>query len=230
MSALIEALYEEQPDLSLQIVLVPSLSDAHHDLVYPQPPLGDQVSGGVPSPFFPDEKLFRLDIPFTAAGPGKRVHLVGNPSMLTVNEVVVAVTSTDVLMHLGKEEIAQRPVASNRIERLVDHMVHQQSFYPLFPAPSGSDAPPLDMRFNDKWRMPVSPDLLLAPSRLATFARKLPNGTLALNPGQLSKGASGGTYAMLTVYPLPKEHVEKSAATSLPHQVAERTAVQIKRI
>lgn len=214
----------------MQVVLVPSLSDANHDTVYPQPPLNDQVAGGVPSPFFPDEKLFRLALPLSKPGPSKRLHVVGNPSLLQINEVVVAVTSTDVLMHLGKEEIAQRPVASNRIERLVEHMVLQQSFYPLYPAPVASDAPPLDMRFNDKWRMPVSPDLLLTPSRLATFARRLPNGTLAVNPGQLSKGSAGGTYATLTVQPMAKGHVEKAHTAPLPHEVASRTGVQIKRI
>jgi DNA polymerase alpha subunit B len=227
VSSLLEALYDNDPGLGLQIVLVPSLSDAHHDHVFPQPPLGDHVPGGVKSPFFPDEKLFRLDLPLTSSGPSKRLHVVGNPSLLTINEVVVAVTSTDVLMQLGKEEVALRPVASNRIDRLVDHLLLQQSFYPLYPAPADA---PLDLRFNDKWRLPLSPDLLVTPSRLATFAKRLPNGTLALNPGQLAKGGAGGTYAVLTVHPLPKEHLEQAQAASLPHQVADRTAVQIKRI
>jgi DNA polymerase alpha subunit B len=235
VSGIIEAFFQENPELSLQIVLVPSLADAHHDHVYPQPPLGDRVAGGVDSPFFPGEKYFCLDIPKSKGGAAKRaVHCVGNPSMLKINEVVVGVTSTDVLMHLGKEEIAQRPVGSNRLERLVDHLVHQQSFYPLFPAPSGGgDACPLDMRFNDKWRMPVSPDVLLVPSRLATFARRLGNGTLAVNPGQLAKGASGGTYAKLTVHPMPAEQLKQATegtAQPIRHQVAERTSLQIKRI
>jgi len=234
ISGLIDSFFLANEDLNLQVVLVPSVNDAHHDHVYPQPPLGDAVEGGVNSPFFDGEKLFRLDIPNSKGGPLKRlVHCVGNPSMIQINEVVVGVTSTDVLMHLGKEEIAQRPPGSNRLERLVDHLLHQQSFYPLFPAPSGvQDAAPLDMRFNDKWRMPVSPDVLLVPSKLATFARRLTNGTLAVNPGQLAKGASGGTYAKLTVYPMPVEQLTQAAEAGapIPHQVAERTSLQIKRI
>ena len=231
VSGLIEAFFEEQPDLNLQIVIVPSLNDAHHDFVFPQPPFADRVKDGIQSPFYPDEKLFRLDIPFTKGKSSeKRVHLVGNPSMITVNEVVIGVTSTDVLMHLGKEEIAQRPVASNRLERLANHMVYQQSFYPIFPA-TGGDAPPLDMRFNDKWRMPVSPDVLIVPSRLATFARRLGNGTLAINPGQLTKGASGGTYARFEVHPIPEKQLAKvTSGQPLPHDVAQRTSIQIKRI
>ena len=128
--------------------------------------------------------------------------------MLSINELVIGLTSTDVIMHLGKEEIAQKSVSSNRLERLVEHMLNQQSFYPLYPGTG--DAVPLDMRFNDKWRMPVSPDILLVPSRLATFARPLSNGTLAINPGQLAKGTSGGTYARLNIYPIPADMLQKA--------------------
>ena len=116
----------------------------------------------------------------------------------------------------------------------LEHMLNQQSFYPVFPG-SGSDGVPLDMQFNDKWRMPVSPDILIVPSRLATFARPLSNGTLAINPGQVAKGTSGGTYARLNIHPIPSEHLEKvksggNASMPLTHQVAQRTSLQIKRI
>ena len=86
--------------------------------------------------------------------------------------------------------------------------------------------------------MPVSPDLLIVPSKLQTFARKLPQGTLALNPGQLIKGSAGGTYASMTIHPVPKAQLDQAASsgkqarqeTLLPHQVAERTSLQIRRI
>jgi DNA polymerase alpha subunit B len=230
VSGMLEAIYEAQPELSLQVVLAPSQGDAHHDAVYPQPPLADRVPGGVASPFFDEEKLFRLDIPHSTGPASKRlVHCVGNPSLIAINEVVIGITSTDVLMHLGKEEISQNPATSNRLDRLADHLLQQQSFYPLYPA-TGSDAPPLDLRFSDKWRMPVSPDVMLVPSRLATFARRLNNGTLALNPGQLSKGTGGGTYAKLTIFPIPANANSQDDPKGALHQVAERTSVQIKRI
>ena len=57
--------------------------------------------------------------------------------------------------------------------------------------------------------MPMSPDVLLVPSRLATFARKLDNGTLVVNPGQLARGSGGGTFASLTIGGLPKEALEQ---------------------
>lgn len=232
ISGLIEGLFEQYPESKLQIVMVPSLADAHHDYVYPQPPLRDQVPNGVASPFFPDEKLFSLDIPFTKGGVAeKRVHLVSNPCMLRINEVVLGVTSVDALLHLGREEIANRPVSNNRITRLAEHLLMQQSFYPIFPS-SAADAAPLDMKFYDKVMMPVSPDILITPSKLTTFSRVLSNGTLAINPGQTAKGTTGGTYADLTVYPMAKEGTgaDTPEREAVPHQVAERSIVDILRI
>ena len=146
---MLETLYEENPDTKLQVVLVPSLHDAHHDYVFPQPPFADRVEGGQQSPFFPEEKLFTLDIPHTGglSEDSKRVHCVSNPAMIKVNEVVVGVTSTDVLMQLGKAEIAQRPMSSNRLGRLAEHLLKQQSFHPLFPANGGvaGEPVPVDM-------------------------------------------------------------------------------------
>ena len=131
-------------------------------------------------------------------------------------------------------------------------MIKQQSFYPLFPA--SSEAIPQDMQYAEKWTMPVSPDILIVSSKLATFAKKLPNGTLALNSGQLAKGSGGGSYAKLTIYPIPADKLQEASKlsststkqvkvegvvsggeeevgeVSLPHHVAERTSVQIKRI
>jgi DNA polymerase alpha subunit B len=225
ISGLIEDIYRDRPDLNLQIVLVPSLHDAQHDYVYPQPPLADRVPGGVPSPF--DDALFALGIPFTAEGPDKRVHCVSNPALLCIGELVIGVSSTDVLFDLGREEIAQNPVSSNRITRLAEHLVMQQSFYPLFPT-SGQDAVPLDMRFNDQWRLPVSPDILITPSKLATFARPLRNGTLAVNPGQLARGVGGGTFADFTIFPLREEDLSTGEASR--HKASERSQVSIRRV
>lgn len=76
--------------------------------------------------------------------------------------------------------------------------------------------------------MPVSPDLLITPSRLATFAKELGNHTLAVNPGQLARGTGGGTYASLTINPLPLE--DQKPQQRIEHKVAKRTSVEIRRI
>lgn len=237
ISGVIEGFYETYPNTDLQIVLVPSLNDIHHDVVFPQPPFRDRVKGGVKSPFFEGENLFSLEIPslFHGSKFEKCVHCVGNPSMLTINDMVIGISATDVLFHLSKEEIAVRKQGTHRLEKVCEQLIKQQSFYPLFPA--SGESIPLDMRYADKWSMPLSPDILIIPSKLATFAKKLNNGTLALNPGQLAKGSSGGSYAKLTVYPVPSDKLHEAPPSAspeddlrVPHHIAGRTSVEIKRI
>lgn len=65
--------------LPTQIILVPSLLDAHHEFVYPQPPFGNRDA--VETSFF-QEKLGLLQIPFSSnSDDKKRVHLMPNPCM-----------------------------------------------------------------------------------------------------------------------------------------------------
>ena len=92
------------------------------------------------------------------------------------------------------------------------------SFYPLFPPPRGAC---LDTSHYAALQLPASPDLLLLPSNLAPFAKLLPLAAaaagaaggshvilgaaaaelavVAVNPGRLAKGVSGGTFAHVTV-------------------------------
>ena len=103
----------------------------------------------------------------------------------------------------------------------------QRSFYPLFPAPAMASTvaeAPVDLRQHAKWRLPVAPDLLIAPSRLAPFARDV-SGTLVLNPGHLAKNAGGGTFAQLAVHP----HADL-AGDAVAADLPARSRVEITRI
>lgn len=68
------------------------------------------------------------------------------------------------------------------------------SYYPLYPP---HESVPMDL-INSEFgtRMPNDrlPDLLILPSDLRCFA-KCVNGHVCLNPGRLTKGETGGTYA-----------------------------------
>ena len=91
---------------------------------------------------------------------------------------------------------------------------------------------PVDLRQHAKWRLPLAPDLLITPSKLAPFAKDV-NGTLVLNPGTLAKNASGGTFAQLALHPFAQAALDKAKddnKATLTHDLPARTRVEITRI
>lgn len=80
--------------------------------------------------------------------------------------------------------------------------------------------------------MKHSPDILFLPSKLSTFATEI-HGSLVVNPGLLVKGFSGGTFAKLTINPLPESELRSQSSASdapIPHVVHSRTRVSILKI
>ena len=55
----------------------------------------------------------------------------------------------------------------------------------------------------------LSPDVLLMPSKLTPFAKEL-HGSLVVNPGMLTKGSSGGTYADITIHPVAENKLREA--------------------
>ncbi|CAK4705161.1 unnamed protein product [Aphanomyces euteiches] len=188
-----------------QLVLIPSVRDVQHPYVFPQPP-------------FDRKKTFEgLDSPDYQ----RRVHLFPNPCTFTINGTVFGAISSDILLELGGAEFNRSQQANQqRLYRLAEQLLRQNSFFPLFP--SNGDTP-LDLKYLEQYQLSVRPDVLLLPSVLNRFSGAVQE-TLCVNPGQLSKGQAGGTYAELTI--LPKGHHESPEL----HQVAQRTLVEIKRI
>lgn len=123
---------EDGERIETQFILIPSINDAFHECVFPQPPFGDRDE--VQTSFF-HEPLGRLDIPYSkeSDGPLKRVHLLPNPCMFRINEVLFGTTSNDVLFSLSSDETSK--IKENRLSRLSHHILQQQSFHPQFPNP-----------------------------------------------------------------------------------------------
>lgn len=230
---LLWGLFNEEDDgtvITTNIILVPSLKDGHHECVFPQPPFGDRDR--ITSDIFDGSDLGVLDVPFSKDGDvRKRVHLMPNPCVFRVNEVVFGVTSNDTLFSLSSDEVSQN--IGGRLERLAGHMLQQHSFAPQFPAPVNALAQ-LDMRYARHWQMKVSPDVLIAPSKLTHMARDV-LGTLLVNPGTLTKGVNGGTYAELNIHPMGEQELRDAVLSDkkeepLKHDVASRTYTNIMKI
>uniref|UniRef100_A0A7S4ERB9 DNA polymerase alpha subunit B n=1 Tax=Pseudo-nitzschia australis TaxID=44445 RepID=A0A7S4ERB9_9STRA len=236
ISGVIEECFESA-NLQTQFVLVPALEDATAKYVYPQPPLQDR---------FPMGGKF-LDIPgadvidFGSSGlrrltkPQKngksRVHCLSNPCTFRVNELVFGVTSTDVLFHLSVEETSAHLPVGSRMRRISQHMIQQRSYYPLFPPNKSVN---LDIKHQEGWKMPCRPDILMVPSRLTPFCAPIIESTIAVNPGHLAKGTTGGTYAVMEIHPMQREKLDKHEGADnnvmLTHDVQDRIQVEIKRI
>ncbi|KAK4093469.1 hypothetical protein Purlil1_1803 [Purpureocillium lilacinum] len=213
----------------LTVVLVPSVRDL----------LAKHVS-------WPQDTIPRKEL-----GLPKSVRIVTNPMTLSVNEVVLGVSSQDVLYELRAEELAppKNSVSSaaaggDLMSRLVKYLVEQRHYFPLWPAADRARLPKtgteegvatgavLDVSYLKLGEMVnVRPDVMLVPSALPPFAREISQvveSVLAVNPGYLSKRKGAGTYARMTLYP-PKTDGEHGD-TMLSHKVFHRARVEIVRI
>lgn len=212
---------------------------------YPQAPLTDRLPNGGKAANLPNaeglefgtlglhhiEQVGREGLRLSDAPT--RVHCVPNPCTLRINELVVGVTSTDVLFHMNADETNANLEPGSRLARIAQHLLQQQSYYPLFPPPASlSMAANLDLKHMEIWNMPCQPDLLIVPSKLTCFARSILDSTVVVNPGHLSKGTTGGTYAVMEVHPIKRDTLETVGGDDieLAHNVQERVRVEIKRI
>ncbi|XP_027628231.1 DNA polymerase alpha subunit B isoform X3 [Tupaia chinensis] len=155
------------------LVFVPSLRDVHHEPVYPQPP-------------FSYSDLSQED--------RKRVLFVSEPCSLSINGVIFGLTSTDLLFHMGAEEISSSSGTSDRFSRILKHILTQRSYYPLYPP---QEEMAIDYEnFYTYAQLPVTPDVLIIPSELRYFVKDV-LGCVCVNPGRLTKGQVGGTFGRL---------------------------------
>ncbi|KAK3749504.1 hypothetical protein QZH41_013471 [Actinostola sp. cb2023] len=176
------------------IVFVPSQRDVHHEFVYPQPPFSNE-----------------------GYQDNKNVHFVSDPCTLLINNVAIGLTSTDVLLNLGSEETASPPGTSDRLGRLVKHVLYQHSYYPLHPP---SEEVNMDYeQYAEHSFFPCTPDILILPSDLRYFTKDV-LGSICVNPGRLAKGQVGGTYARIHINP-NSEHTDIAVSHVLQNSSAE---------
>ncbi len=129
-----------------------------------------------------------------------------------------------------------------------------RSYYPLYPPASGSL---LDCSQASNLQLPLTPDILLLPSDLNPFAKLVPvpapppqgadtdahplgavqtvNQVVCVNPGRLTKGAGGGTFASFQIAPSAEGRAAALGRApetngSLAHSVHARCKAVITRV
>ena len=174
---LLSLVAERTAGLETEVVLVSSCRDVHSLPIYPQPPLPVEDPA--------TRKLLRPNL-----------RLVSDPCTLTVSGVTLGISSTDILFHLGKEEISFPARSGDRMSRLASHLLTQGSFYPLYPPSEDLNVDYEQLEL--KATMDRTPHLLLLPSDLSHFVREV-EGCTVVNPGRLTRGHGPGTFARLRV-------------------------------
>ena len=148
---------------SITIILVPSVRDIINKHVsWPQKP-------------YPKKEL----------GLPKQAKMVSNPVTISLNEIVIGISSQDILYDLRREEVViGKPKESNVLARLPRHIIQQRHFFPMFPPVDRTLLPkagteegvaagmPLDISYLKlgEW-LNVRPDMLITPSALSPFAK-----------------------------------------------------------
>ncbi|KAI6812730.1 DNA polymerase alpha 70 kDa subunit [Hortaea werneckii] len=219
------------------IILVPSLRDA----------LSKHVA-------WPQDRFAKPPL-----GLPKGVHVVTNPILLSINEILVGISTQDILSELRRENVslssppAQQNISEDVLARLTRHVIDQRHFFPIFPPQARENLPALTRISGEvpdpgsEERLPlgacvdlsyvklaewvnVRPDLVVLPSGLSPFA-KVVEGVTALNPGPLMKKRGAGTFAALSIQPRRLTEEEREAAdTPVGHKVYDRARVDVVKI
>ena len=222
---------------TMTIILVPSVRDAiSKHTCWPQ----DR---------FPKKEL----------GLPKQAQCVTNPITISINEIVVGISSQDVLYEMQRQNVASknRPNDDDLLARLSASLIQQIHYFPVFPplAPESLPKPAssvpsttenqhqhqqrtatgacLDIAYLKlgEW-LQVRPDLLITPSMLTPFA-KVVESVVVVNPGTLSKRRGAGTFAQLSILPRKlraEEEGDQGEATVVGHELFDRARVDVVRI
>ncbi|CAK7267327.1 DNA-directed DNA polymerase alpha subunit pol12 [Sporothrix epigloea] len=187
---------------------------------------------------WPQDAFPRRDL-----GLPKAARIIGNPMTLSVNEMVLGLSSQDILYELRHGELTGgRPADANAMSRACRYLLEQRHYFPLFPpldrsklprtgtAEGIATGPMLDTSYLKLGEMVnVRPDVLIVPSALPPFA-KVVESVLMINPGYLSRRRGAGTYAKMTLYAPDAVQGAGEDTTMVGHRIFERARVEITRI
>ena len=163
---IVNYIYTNRADKSMDVILVPSTSEITHTYPMPQPPMEQQ--------FFKQTAWNKtLD----------KLHLASNPSVFMLNDISVGFVNTDIIRDLCTrlciKNPAQEPQMMDqnqsiipkqkpKIDLALQAILEQKSFYPLYP---GNQFQPIEWEQFAGLMFDHPPDILITPSELITFAK-----------------------------------------------------------
>lgn len=137
----------------ITIILVPSVRDA----------ISKHVS-------WPQENIIKKEL-----GLPKQVKMLPDPCFISLNEMVLGISSHDILVQLSREQISQN-TKTGLLERLPGYLIEQRHFFPLYPSLSReklgqegmrATGDCIDLGYYKLGEWPnVRPDVLFLPSLL----------------------------------------------------------------
>ncbi|CAL5357784.1 unnamed protein product [Camellia sinensis] len=110
--------YVEYMGSAARVILVPSIRDANHDFVFPQPAFDIQQAVSNISLASHNFKEITLSYQITS---------LTNPGIFSANEIKVGCCTVDILKQLSGEEISRNPSGGSkqRMNRLANHLLSQ---------------------------------------------------------------------------------------------------------
>lgn len=212
ISAPLHRLVQRVP--SIVVILVPSVRDA----------ISKHVS-------WPQDRLSRKEL-----GLPPKVTCVTNPIMLSINEILLGISTEDVLYEMQRQRVASGGAfTADTMASLSANVIDQRHFFPVFPPlPRAENAPAIGASLDIAYMklgelLNVVPDMMVLPSALTPFA-KVVEGVMVVNPGFSSKKRGAGTFAQVVVRPKVVTDEEREAEAKMLHLLYERARVDIVRI
>ncbi|CAL5321162.1 unnamed protein product [Camellia sinensis] len=187
-----------------RVILVPSIRDANHDFVFPQPAfdiqqadlkhhlashnckeitLSYQITSLTNPGIFSANEMKKRKL---KVGEKRKMHEVEKAKDEQISKkrqreerrgrIKVGCCTVDVLKQLSREEISRNPSGGSkqRMNRLANHLLSQHSFYPLYPPMEDT---PVDFSLApEALQIPCNLDILILSSDLAHFVKVLSIG------------------------------------------------------
>ncbi|KAH3685183.1 hypothetical protein WICPIJ_003844 [Wickerhamomyces pijperi] len=179
---------------NIEIIVIPDVKDiVSRSSSYPQKP-------------YPKPKKF------------KNYRNFPNPALFQINDISIGVSNVDIFRNL--KDIIGKSSNPNRFERIVNYIIEQRKFFPLFPS-----LEPLDVPYLGLTEFQSVPDVLILPSDLKPFAKIIKN-VLVINPGSFIKPNNGGSYVRLSIQRANQDNTE-AVEDGVINKIWERAKVEI---